>query len=85
MDERDVTPVMEALFDIRSRVVDIHEEMSRRRTTMGKPRKRKTREEWERERRDRDDLTRRLKERLEYHRARLAALEREGEERPAEG
>lgn len=27
MDERDVTPVMEALFDIRSRVVDIHEEM----------------------------------------------------------
>ena len=27
MDERDVTLVMEALFDIRSRVVDIHEEM----------------------------------------------------------
>jgi hypothetical protein len=47
---------------------------------MGKPRKRKTREEWERERRERDDLTRRLRERIEYHRARLAAVERDGEE-----
>jgi hypothetical protein len=47
---------------------------------MGKPRKKKTREEWERERRERDDLTRRLSERIEYHRARLAALEKEREE-----
>jgi hypothetical protein len=27
MDERDVTLLMEVLFDIRSRIVDIHEEM----------------------------------------------------------
>jgi hypothetical protein len=47
---------------------------------MARPRKRKTREEWERERRERDDLTRRLKERIDYHRARLDAVEREGQE-----
>jgi hypothetical protein len=42
---------------------------------MANPRK-KTREEWERYRRERDDLTRRLQERIDYHKARLAEEER---------
>jgi len=43
---------------------------------MASPRKKKTREEWEREQRETDDLTRRLKERIDYHKARLADQDR---------
>lgn len=49
---------------------------------MGKPRKRKTREERERERAERDDLTRRLQERIDYHKARLAEEERKAADGP---
>lgn len=40
------------------------------------PRKKKTPEEREAERRYREDLTRRLRERIAFHRARLAELDR---------
>jgi hypothetical protein len=44
---------------------------------MKDPRRKRTPEERERERQERDRITRELKERIEYHRARLAAQERE--------
>lgn len=48
---------------------------------MGRPRRKRTPEERERDRRERERLTQALRERIEFHRARLAALEQgEGEQ-----
>jgi esterase/lipase superfamily enzyme len=79
VDERDTTIVMETLFDIRRAVYDIHEVVfpPDDEDEDGAEEKREmSREERAAELRRRDDLTWRLQERIDYHKARLEAADR---------